>query len=92
MRTTVHHLNMSIQQYAVASYVQGALSVKGVDVSGATLCQITDDAIAFVNGFLVVTTYANVHATMYKAGRAHAEDTDGFTRKVLTIARETDNA
>lgn len=71
---TNHRIDMSIQQYAVAAYIQGTLSVKGVDISGATLCQITDDAIAYVNGFLVVTTYANVHRTMYNAGRAYADD------------------
>lgn len=75
MNTTVHQLAMSIQQFAVASFIQGALSVKGTDVSGAALCKITDDAIAYSNAYLVVTTYANVHKTAYAAGVAWQQDT-----------------
>ena len=66
-------LTPDTETLALASYMMGAIDAKRAQatvVSGATLDVITANGIAFVNSFLVNTTRATIHATMYRAGFA----------------------
>lgn len=68
---------MNPQTYALAAYIQGALSAHAIPasaVSGATLALITEGGIEHINNFLVVTNQATIHATMYKLGYQREKD------------------